>query len=129
MSETPSDRADDQEPRPTPRPTPRQSSQLASRDVAEHGPAFAAPEPPVKDLSSQIVLQVARAPGERVTCRRISGNHYRCNWWSAQGTDDYDNPDMRGLTVTTHRVSRSRLLYVTKTDKGLVIRDAENGRR
>ena len=88
-------------------------------DVAEAGPTFAASEPHVHDLSAEIAQALVKSPGERVTCRRISGSHYRCNWWSAQGTDEYDNPKMHALMVTTHRVSKSQMLHVTKTAKGL----------
>jgi hypothetical protein len=93
----------------------------APRSHAEHGPSFAAPEPKVEDLSAQIARSVSKSAGERVTCRRISGNHYRCNWWSARGTGDYDNPSMTGQLVTTHRVVRSELLRVTRTGSGLRI--------
>src|SRR4051812_16120365 len=94
-------------------------AQAEPRTTAESGPSFAAAQPKAQDLSKEIVLALPKAAGERVTCRRISGDHYRCNWWSAQGTSEYDNPSMHGLMVTTHRVSRSQLLHVTKTAKGL----------
>jgi len=83
------------------------------------GPSFAQPEANVPDLSAEIVRTVARKTGEQVTCRRISGNHYRCNWWAAQS--DQDRGAASCLIVTTHRVCRSEFLYVTKTDAGLVI--------
>jgi len=75
------------------------------------------------DLSVQVVQCIEREPGERVTCRRVSGNNYRCNWWAPETTAKYDNPSMVGLLVTTHRVRRSRFLNVTKTAQGLVIED------
>ena len=86
-------------------------SQRAPRPHAEIGPSFAAAEPKVEVLS----VHIARSVAKTVTCRRISGNHYRCNWWSARGTADYDNPSMAGPLVTTHRVVRSELLRVTRT--------------
>jgi hypothetical protein len=92
-----------------------------ARQVPESGPTFAAAEPRILDLSKEIVSAVSRAAGERVTCRRISGNHYRCNWWAAHETNDYDNPEMTGMMVTTHRVIRSQMLHVTKTGKALSI--------
>jgi hypothetical protein len=73
------------------------------------------------DLSVEIVQTIAKAPGDRVTCRHISGDHYRCNWWASQGTIGYDNPGMYGLTVTTHRVRKSQFLRVTKTEGALRI--------
>jgi hypothetical protein len=100
---------------------PEKRPQEAPRPHAEQGPTFAAAEPHVQDLSAEIVRAVRRSAGERVTCRRIVGDKYRCNWWSAQSTDGYDNPNMTGQLVTTHRVQKSELLRVTKTHAGLVI--------
>ena len=76
------------------------------------------------DLSAEIVQSIAREFDERVTCRRVSGNSYRCNWWSPAHTKGYDNPRMQGLLVTTHVVKKSRFLNVTKVDQRLVINDA-----
>ncbi|HMB95183.1 MAG TPA: hypothetical protein VKK61_04015 [Tepidisphaeraceae bacterium] len=73
----------------------------------------------LKDLSAEIILSVERLPGDRVTCRHIYGDHYRCNWWEQQSTNGYDNPAMHGLLVTTHRVRRSRFMKVTKSPGGL----------
>jgi len=76
------------------------------------------------DLSAEIAQSVAREFDERVTCRRVSGHSYRCNWWSPSQTKGYDNPRMQGLLVTTHVVKKSRFLNVTKVDQRLVINDA-----
>jgi hypothetical protein len=91
---------------------------------AEKGPTFSAPEEAVADLSGEILKSLPRGKGERITCRRITGNHYRCNWWTPQPTIDFDNPAMTGLTVTTHRVSKSQMLHVTKTSGKLTITPA-----
>lgn len=91
------------------------------------GPTFAEPEGTVADLSKEIVQALPRAAGERVTCRRISGNHYRCNWWAPQNTNTYDNPTITGLEVTTHRVSKSRMFLVTKSVNGLSIKPTSGG--
>jgi hypothetical protein len=105
-----------------PEPEPEKTSaQTSANDASEKGPTFAQPESPVVDLSAEILRTVPRGRDERVTCRRITGNHYRCNWWSPQNTDEYDNPGMSGMTVTTHRVSRSEMLHVTRTASGLKI--------
>lgn len=80
----------------------------------------AAPVAP-QDLSGEIASAVERAADERVTCKRVSANNYRCNWWAPESIVGYDNPRMHGLLVTTHRVRRSRFLTVTKTAQGLVI--------
>lgn len=91
------------------------------------GPTFAEPEQTVADLSPEIVKALPKSARERVTCRRITGNHYRCNWWSPSDTSDYDNPMMRGLTVTTHRVSKSQVLHVTKSSGELCIKPLAAG--
>lgn len=86
-----------------------------------------APRPPaapaVQDFSEEIVRFVAKRPEDRVTCKRVSGNHYRCNWWSPASDTKYDNPQMAGLLVTTHVVRKSRFLTVTKNATGLVVND------
>ena len=84
------------------------------------------PKPGPEDLSAEIASTIERRRDERVTCRRISGTNYRCNWWAPQTLTGYDNPSMRGLLVTTHRVRRSRFLSVTKTEEGLVIGDGSS---
>lgn len=83
---------------------------------------------PSEDLSSEIIHVVEKRPADRVTCRWISGNNYRCNWWAPMAIAGYDNPRMTGLTVTTHRVRQSRFLTVTKTAEGLVLTEAANRR-
>src|SRR4051794_1022502 len=75
------------------------------------------------DLSAEIAQSIDRQRGERVTCRRVSGAKYRCNWWSPRSSSTYDNPKMEGLVVTTHVVIRSRFLSVNRTEQGLVITD------
>ena len=83
------------------------------------------PEPAHEDLSAEIVRCVEKRAGDRITCRRITANKYRCNWWSAADTTTYDNPSMSGLLVTTHRVRKSRFLLVTRGDSGLIIDEAQ----
>jgi hypothetical protein len=78
----------------------------------------AAPRP---DLSAEIAAYVRREPSDRVSCRHVHGDHYRCNWWSRADATGYDNPNMSGPTVATHRVRRSAFLRVTKTAAGLTI--------
>jgi len=75
------------------------------------------------DLSAQIIESVDRSAGQRVTCRRIYGSKYRCNWWSPQCTAAYDNPKMSGLLVTTHIVVKSRFISAVRSEKGLIIND------
>jgi hypothetical protein len=74
------------------------------------------------DLSAEIAAHVEREPADRVSCRRVHGSHYRCNWWAPATGKEYDNPAMYGLTVTTHRVRKSQFMCVTRTTNGLTIR-------
>jgi hypothetical protein len=91
------------------------------RSAPERGPSFAEPQPQVRDLSEEIARALPRAAGERITCRWIAGNHYRCNWWGPANAAAYDNPEMGGLTVTTHRVRRSQWVRVVKKGNALLI--------
>jgi len=81
------------------------------------------PAPPqeVEDLSEEIIRTVEKRPEDRVVCRRIWGNSYRCNWWTAADSSNYDNPGMGGNLVTTHTIRKSRFLNVTRSRLGLVI--------
>jgi hypothetical protein len=74
-----------------------------------------------EDLSAQIVLAVARKPTERVTCTRITRDHYRCNWWTRQDNGKRDERSFEGLLVTTNRICQSHFLHVTKKPDGLQI--------
>lgn len=74
------------------------------------------------DLSAEITGQVERLPTDRVACRRVYGNYYRCNWWAPASATGYDNPAMAGPTVTTHHVRKSEFLRVTRGKNGLSIR-------
>jgi hypothetical protein len=82
----------------------------------------------IEDLSAEIVRTIARVPGDQVTCRHISGDHYRCNWWQQQNPADYDNPGMTGLLVTTSRIRKSKFLKVKKTGQGLSIEEPASSR-
>jgi hypothetical protein len=85
--------------------------------VPIEAPARAADE----DLSAQIVLAVAKKPSERVTCTRITRDHYRCNWWTRQDNGKRDERSFEGLLVTTNRICQSHFLHVTKNADGLKI--------
>lgn len=85
-------------------------------------PKIPAPTAEAADFSAEIAGQLDREPADRVSCRHIYGNWYRCNWWAPSAAAGYDNPAMYGLTVTTHRVRKSEFLHVTRTKKGLAIR-------
>jgi hypothetical protein len=107
---------------PDPQDDRQEAQKQSSADARQNGPAFAAPEEQrVSDLSKEIVATIGKMGDERVTCRRIFANYYRCNWWAPQNTGSYDNPAMHGLTVTTHRVRRSEWLHVTRSATGLAI--------
>ncbi len=82
----------------------------------------AAPATEAADLSAEIAGQVEKERSDRVSCRHIYGNCYRCNWWAPSSGKGYDNPGMYGLTVTTHTVRKSAFLHVTRGKNGLSIR-------
>jgi len=91
-------------------------------DVIEVNAPQPKPAPqPAEDLSDEIIRAVEKRPEDRVMCRRIWGNSYRCNWWSAADSSQYDNPGMKGNLVTTHTIRKSRFLNVTRSTAGLVI--------
>lgn len=98
------------------------TDQTVQEDAASNGRrgasrSAAAPE----DLSAAIAAAVEKLPGDSVRCTHVSGNRYRCNWWSAQTLKGYDNPGMVGLLVTTHRVRKSLFLRVSRTPAGIAI--------
>lgn len=99
---------------PAPAPAPQPDRAPVAAPVVPSASAAA-------DLSEEIIHSIDRRPNDRVTCRRISGNNYRCNWWAPAPVGGYDNPAMPGLTVTTHRVRQSRFITATKTANGLVL--------
>lgn len=86
----------------------------------QKSPAPAKPAAPV-DLSAELALALDKSVGDQIRCTRVTSDTYRCNWWAAFTTNDYDNPKMSGLLVTTHRVRKSQFLHVTKTNGKLVI--------
>lgn len=86
-------------------------------------PSYGTSNPGADDLSSEIAVSIGHDADERVTCKRVCGSRYRCNWWAPSSATGYDNPTMNGLTVTTHHVRCSRFLNVTKTETGLLIQD------
>jgi hypothetical protein len=88
-------------------------------------PVKPAPPEEVEDLSEEIIRAVEKRPEDRVMCRRIWGNSYRCNWWSVADASNYDNPAMGGNLVTTHTIRMSRFLNVTRSRLGLVITEQD----
>jgi hypothetical protein len=80
-----------------------------------------------EDLSAEIARTVEKGSREQVTCRRIGHNHYRCNWWAPEPTAAYDNPHMRGMMVTTSRISKSQFLRVTRSAGTLQITNLSTG--
>jgi hypothetical protein len=89
--------------------------------IAESGPAFAAPEPRMRDLSADLMQILPRSSGEMVRCRRIIGDHYRCNWWGSRNGTANDNVGASGVMITRFRVVKSRMLRATVTRDGVAI--------
>ena len=73
------------------------------------------------DLSAEIAMTVEREKGERVKCRRVFGDNYRCNWMSV---DHRANNRGGTFALDTYRVRASKFLRVQKVGDQLVIQDA-----
>jgi hypothetical protein len=71
------------------------------------------------DLSAEITRAVDRYPGDRVRCRRVYGDNYRCNWLAVEKQADAG----RGLALETYNIRQSKFLRVTRTAAGLHIED------
>ncbi|HET6247001.1 MAG TPA: hypothetical protein VFE47_04820 [Tepidisphaeraceae bacterium] len=99
-------------------------SEVKQESTPEQQKAPAAPKPqPAVDLSAELALALEKSVGDQIRCTRVTGDTYRCNWWAAFSTNDYDNPKMNGLMVTTHRVRKSQFLHVVKEKGKLIIRE------
>ena len=72
------------------------------------------------DLSAEIALTVERLKGEKVKCRRIFGDNYRCNWLTV---DEGAAQRGRSLALDTYRIRASKFLRVKKVGEQLVIED------
>lgn len=70
------------------------------------------------DLSAEIMRTIDREPGERVRCRRVYGDNYRCNWLAL----DRGNAGL-DLAIDTYTIRQSKFLRVTQTAEGLAIED------
>jgi len=99
--------------------TPAPATHLSATAVA--GPVFAAPEPRMRDLSGDLMKMLPRSSGQMVRCRRIVGDHYRCNWWGSQGESAHDNAGLSGVMITRYRVVKSRMLRATVTPEGVSV--------
>ena len=75
-----------------------------------------------EDLALQIVRSLPKKGREQITCKRVTKNHYRCNWWTLDDTAAYDNPGMKGSLVTTGRICQSQFLHAVKVGGDLKIR-------
>jgi hypothetical protein len=71
-----------------------------------------------EDLSGAIDVTVERAVGEEVKSVRVFGDCYRCNWWVREKSSQ---PVF--LEFSTGRISKSRMLRVTREADRLVITD------
>jgi hypothetical protein len=74
-----------------------------------------------EDLAKELARTLARAPFEQITCRRVGDHYYRCNWWTLQDTERYDNPSMLGSLVTTSRISKSQFLHAKRVGGKLTV--------
>ena len=71
------------------------------------------------DLSIDLMAAVEKRPGDRVRCRRVSRNMYRCNWL------EVDTSETRGGArfIETWRIRESRFLKAVKENGKLLIED------
>ena len=104
---------------------PRRTSASARRITSMEKTTVEAIQPKAKkqsvvspDLSTEIVQMLEKLPGERVRCRRVSANTYRCNWLSPERES---GEALR--FIDTFRIRESKFLHVTKAEGKLVIED------
>ena len=102
----------------------KDSGNKGSTDVlmVEKAPASKSPVSP--DLSAEISLTVERLKGEKVKCRRIFGDNYRCNWLTVE--EDLAGGG-RSMALDSYRIRASKFLRVTKAGEQLVIEDVTAG--
>jgi hypothetical protein len=95
-----------------------------------------------EDLSRQIEAAVEKQRGDVVRCSRVSGHHYRCNWWAedlrptlgdgprgAVRTVGSNSAGGGSALINSHRIRQSKFLYVTVRGDRMVIEDATAGQR
>lgn len=92
-----------------PHPTPAQTEAAAARATEAQV---------VAELTRTLELQ----PGDRVSCVRVFGDFYRCNWW-APGHSSAELRMIEGLRASTYRIRKSRFLRVTSAAGGVIIQD------
>ena len=83
------------------------------------------------DRSIEVLGTLEHEPGDRLTCRRVFGDYYRCNWWArgagaAAAAGPVDPHMICGLEVATYRVRKSRLMKATVAEGRVVVEDATN---
>ena len=82
------------------------------------------------DRSIEVLRTLEHEPGDRLTCRRVFGDYYRCNWWASGGAaaaaGRIDAHIICGLEVATFRVRKSQLVKATMAEGQLVVEDATN---
>jgi hypothetical protein len=92
---------------------------MREKPFAQSTPEASAPQ---SDLSPEIIKTVKRQAGDEVRCVHVTGDKYRCNWWSAANAEIYDNPNMKGgQLATTYRIRKSCFMRVTKSGEKLTI--------
>ena len=89
----------------------------SSSDLTLVKPVLGSKETP--DLSIDVMAAVDKRPGDRVRCRRVSRNMYRCNWL------EIDTTETRGGArfIETWRIRQSKFLKATRENGKLLIED------
>jgi hypothetical protein len=85
--------------------------------------------PPSSDYAGEILQQIEREPGDRVTCVHVFDDFYRCNWWvasdaSATAAGSTAARTIPWLASSTRRVRKSRFVRATFSEGRLLIEDA-----
>ena len=90
---------------------------VASANVAENAQA---------DRSAEVAQLLNKQPRDHLTCVRVYGDFYRCNWW-APG-DVANRPGaIEWLEISTYRVRKSQFVKATMNDGKLAVEDATFG--
>ena len=85
---------------------------------------------PPADYAGEILQQLEREPGDRVTCIHVFDDFYRCNWWVASdvpagsGAGSTDARTIPWLAGSTRRVRKSRFVRATFVEGRLIVQDA-----
>jgi hypothetical protein len=76
------------------------------------------------DRSAEVLQLLPKEPRDQVTCVRVFGDFYRCNWWAPGALPGRNRPEMPGLEVSTYRVRKSQFVRAILSEGKLLVEDA-----